>query len=278
MRAEERDSSGVAVGGSLHEVNWQEFGSRLALWTSIVLLVGVTIIVPPFVNADAYAYWSVWPDPYDSGVVGDTGAYLYSPAFAQLIWPLTLLPFPVFFLLWKALHALALVYLVGWRWAGFVAALAWPLIEFDTGNIHLFLAAAIAFGGAGWAFVILTKVTPGIGLLWFAVRREWRQLGIALGVTAAVSVVSFLLAPELWAEWFAVLSGSTSVESPGIVLTTIPLLYRLPVAALVAIVGAWKGWPWTIALSAFLAMPAMWWGSVVLFLAVPRLMRVPSSR
>ena len=32
-----------------------------------------------------------------------------------------------------------------------------------------------------WAFVLLTKVTPGVGLLWFAVRREWRSLAIALG-------------------------------------------------------------------------------------------------
>ena len=32
-----------------------------------------------------------------------------------------------------------------------------------------------------WAFVLLTKVTPGMGLLWFVVRREWRALLIAYG-------------------------------------------------------------------------------------------------
>ena len=57
------------------------------------------------------------------------------------------------------------------------------------GNVHMLLALAIVLGfrwPATWSFVLLTKVTPGIGLLWFAVRREWRSLGIALGATAAL--------------------------------------------------------------------------------------------
>ena len=44
-----------------------------------------------------------------------------------------------------------------------------------------------------WGFVLLTKVTPGIGLLWFAVRREWRALAIALGVTGVIVAVSLVL-------------------------------------------------------------------------------------
>ena len=65
--------------------------------------------------------------------------------------------------------------------------------EILIGNIHLLLAAAIVLGfrwPGTWAFVLLTKVTPGVGLLWFAVRREWRSLGIALGATAAIVAVS----------------------------------------------------------------------------------------
>ena len=49
--------------------------------------------------------------------------------------------------------------------------------------------------------------TAGIGLLWFAVRREWRPLGIALGTTLAISAVSFVLAPGLWTSWFDLLAG-----------------------------------------------------------------------
>ncbi len=43
---------------------------------------------------------------------------------------------------------------------------------------------------AAWSLILLTKITPGIGLLWFAVRREWRALAIALGATAAIASVS----------------------------------------------------------------------------------------
>ena len=38
-----------------------------------------------------------------------------------------------------------------------------------------------------WSFVLLTKVTPAVGLLWFVVRREWRNLGIALGASAVLA-------------------------------------------------------------------------------------------
>ena len=61
-------------------------------------------------------------------------------------------------------------------------------MEIAGGNISLLLALAIVAGFSRpwtWAFVILTKITPGIGLLWFALRREWRSLAIALGATAA---------------------------------------------------------------------------------------------
>ena len=47
------------------------------------------------------------------------------------------------------------------------------------GNIHVLLAVTILAGfryPGAWSFVVLTKVTPGIGLLWFAIRREWGAL------------------------------------------------------------------------------------------------------
>ena len=69
-------------------------------------------------------------------------------------------------------------------------------MELAGGNIHLLLAAAIVLGFRWpwtWSLVLLTKITPGIGLLWFVVRREWRNLTIALGGTAAIVAVSFVL-------------------------------------------------------------------------------------
>ena len=89
-------------------------------------------------------------------------------------------------------------------------------IELAMGNIHAFIAVAIVLGfrwPAAWAFVLLTKVTPGVGLLWFAVRREWRNLAIALGATAAIVAVSFVIAPALWAEWLDVLAGRSGAPA-----------------------------------------------------------------
>ena len=57
--------------------------------------------------------------------------------------------------------------------------------------------------------VRFSKVTPGIGLLWFLLRREWRSLAIALGTTLAIVVGSFLLAPSAWFDWYSFLRGST---------------------------------------------------------------------
>ena len=58
---------------------------------------------------------------------------------------------------------------------------------------------------AAWSLILLTKVTPGIGLLWFAVRREWRSLAIALGATAVIAAVSLAIDPRAWFEWFGVI-------------------------------------------------------------------------
>ncbi len=73
--------------------------------------------------------------------------------------------------------------------------LAFPpvALELYHGNVHLLMAAAIVLGfryPVGWSFLLLTKVTPGVGLIWFAVRREWRPLLIALGFTGALVAVS----------------------------------------------------------------------------------------
>ena len=76
--------------------------------------------------------------------------------------------------------------------------------ELVGGNISLLLAVVIVVGFRGpppGRLILLTKVTPGIGLLWFAVRREWRNLGIALGATVVVIAVSTAIDAGAWPEW-----------------------------------------------------------------------------
>ena len=66
---------------------------------------------------DMHTYWATGDGySYNQGDPYTIGAYLYAPAFAQLLWPITTLPWPWFAALWTAAIAATYVWLVG-RWA-----------------------------------------------------------------------------------------------------------------------------------------------------------------
>src|SRR6476469_4387458 len=142
---------------------------------------------------------------------GTMGSFVYSPIAARLFQFASLLPFWQCLWLWMALLVGTVLWLGGrrrWLWI-----LAFPpvALELYHGNVHLLIAAAIALGfryPAAWAFVLVSKVTPGVGLLWFAVRREWRHLAIALGATAAIVAISFVMLPQQWRDWVDVIVGN----------------------------------------------------------------------
>ena len=245
---------------------------------AVIVVAAISIAWPGLNLADAHAYWAVpLDDLYGSSLAGGADTYLYAPPFAQVLAPLKALPWPAFAGIWLLGSAFALVVLVG---ALAVLAVWLPpvLIELQAGNIHLPLAVAIGLGvryPATWAFVLLTKPTLGVGLLWFVARREWRHLGIALGTTGLIAAVSWLIAPAAWVDWINVLvaNATTSIDPayPGVI--HVPLLVRLPVAALVVIWGARTDRPWTIAVAATLALPILWINGLAVLLAVPLLQR-----
>jgi hypothetical protein len=225
-----------------------------------------------FAGIDARAYWRVeLAHPYASSGVGEYSTYLYSPAFAQFLSPLYVLPFEAFYALWTVASVVVLYWLVRpWPWALLILFLPWTY-ELFVGQVHLFIAAAIVLGfrwPALWAFSILTKVTPGIGLLWFLVRREWRSLAIALGTTLAIAALSFLLSPTAWFDWVAFLRASSGSGE---------LLYpRMAAAALIVVAGALTNRRWTIPIAVLLALPVVWVESYVILLAIIRL-REPAA-
>jgi hypothetical protein len=233
----------------------------------------VFVVLAPQVQTfgfDARAYWGFpRPDPYVSGeAVNGVGVYRYSPVFLPLLAALSQLPWWQFLWLWTALLA-GTAWWLGGRWPFLVFAFPPVALELYHGNIHLLLAAAIVLGfryPAAWAFVLLTKVTPGIGLLWFAVRREWRALATALAVTGALVAVSVVAAPGLWRDWIDSLVSSSASQGPNHV--AIPLLMRLPVAALVVAWGALTDRRWTVPVAATLALPTIWFHGLALLVAV----------
>ncbi|MEA2652843.1 MAG: alpha,2-mannosyltransferase [Chloroflexota bacterium] len=214
------------------------------------------------VGFDAFAYWNVnGADPYQIGV-GGLGAFNYAPPIARLFDAFGSLPWPTFLWLWLAL-LLGNVIWLGGRGIRVIWLLALPpvALELYHGNIHLWIAAAIVLGFRypwTWAFVLLTKVTPGVGLLWFAVRREWRSLGIALGVTVAIVAISVIIDGRLWSEWLGFLGSTPEGGSVAQFQIPIPLWLRLPVAGVLVAWGGLTDRRWTVPLAATLALPVLW--------------------
>jgi hypothetical protein len=257
---------------------------RMFLGASVAsaVVVWVWVMTSPGSGWDAHVYWSAsLAHPYASSVAGDPGAYLYSPAFRQVIAPLTTLPWPAFHAIWVGLLLAAIVLLAG---PLTILLLVNPIVLFElqAGNIHTLLAVAIVAGfrhPAAWAFVLLTKVTPGVGVLWFAVRREWRNLASVLVATAIVAGVSVLLAPASWVDWVRSLAVNATIPTSdyaGLIFG--PLWLRAPLAVGIVTWGALTNRRWTVPVAATVAIPLLALFNLTLLIAVvplalPRLAR-----
>jgi hypothetical protein len=223
---------------------------------------------------DARAYWSApLGDPYQPGSVGQESAFLYSPAFLVAVSPLKLLPWPLFVAAWTTILLLVLLWMV--RPTLFLPMIALTLPELWGGNITILMAAALVLGfrtSAAWAFPLLTKLTPGVGVIWYAVRREWVSFGIAVAATALAIAGAALVTPFLWSEWLALLVSSTDSSTvPGSI--AVPLAVRLPLAVLVIAWAAHRGERWLLPVGVLLAMPVVWWGSLSMLTACVALRR-----
>jgi hypothetical protein len=228
---------------------------------------------------DAHAYWSLdLADPY-AVPAGTFGAFTYTPVIARLFAPFGLLSWPTFVWLWSAMLVATIVWL-GWRSALLVLAFPPVALELYHGNVHLLIAAAITLGfryPVAWSFVLLTKVTPGVGLVWFAARREWRPLAIALGCTAALVAVSLLIDGRLWVAWLNESILKTAAGAPlNQFSIAIPLLIRLPLAGLLVAWGGLTDRRWTVPVAATLALPILWPSGLAVLAALwPILQRRP---
>lgn len=224
-------------------------------------------------SGDAEAYWrSDLDNLYDGSVFNTPNAFLYSPVFAQVISPLTDMTFRGFYAIWTTLQTVALAAIVGPVGAA-TSQYVFPGVRGNlfSGNIHILMALVIVAGfrfPAAWSFMLLTKVTPGIGILWFAVRREWRALAIALGATLGLVVISFIVSPGAWLDWFDMLrSSSGSAVTEGNVIR-LPLTLRLAAALIIVVVAALTSQRWPIPIAVLLAQPAVWRSGPAILLAV----------
>jgi glycosyl transferase family 87 len=259
--------------------------ARHGLWLAAIVTVLTQLTqLGVLLGLDSHAYWAAWRNALYSAAPEQQDAYLYSPAFAQGLWPLTLLPWSAFLALWSG--AIAATYL--WLIAAFPRAWRAPLFLFCltdilAGNLWAFYALVVVAGlrfPAAWALPLLTKLTPGLCVIWFAARREWRSFAIAIGVTTAAVAVSFAFAPHLWADWLRLLLHPEEFRNPARVnlaplASHVPAIVRLglgvPAAVALTIFAARTNRPRLLPVAMFLAIPVPNFAALGLLLAIPRI-------
>jgi hypothetical protein len=239
------------------EITWFRIGRDSLVLLGIIAAVVYWIYLTQTGGepVDVRYYWAADPSNlYPHPEAGEKNGFNYSPVFDTLVAWGRLLPFEVFVAIWRAILLAALVYLAG-PFTIFVLFTDPVASEINAGNIQILLALAIVWGfrwSATWSFVLLTKVTPGIGLLWFLLQRRWRDFAIAVGVTGAIVAVSFVLRPQDWLDYFALLSGA---PAPAVSPYYLTFWQRLPFALAFIVFGGWKGYRWPVVVGATLALP-----------------------
>lgn len=249
-------------------------GLVVAAWTSMLIVNLFAVyhyIDLGIVGWDTHAYWLAGnvDAPY-SAAPNTHDAFLYSPAFLQVTWPLAQLPWPVFYLVWVTLEGLAFAWLVRplpFRWAAPMWLAAVP--EMLMGNVVGFLCVMLVLGVTRswpWSFGLLTKVTPGgLGVVYLAGARQWRKALMAVGIALAIAAVSFLLSPDLWRQWVTFMLHTDGGKGSAAI--------RAGLAVVAVFLAGRFRQPWLLAPAALLSTPVIGWHTehVAMLLALPRL-------
>ena len=120
----------------------------------------------------------------------------------------------VFTAMWTVLLMGCLYWLAGRDIWIMLALIAFPpvAVELWFRNIHLVLAVLVVLGIRRWsgfyAIGAAIKFAPGLGIVYLAVRRRWREAAAGLAVGLAILVVSVLLNPAAWAQFVDITTDS----------------------------------------------------------------------
>ena len=252
----------------VHVLPGVEVADRLTLFGCLVvgLIVGIAQatgqIADPY---DAKIYWdAIAPHLY---LAHWAGGYLYPPPFALGLNVVHFIGWPTFIVLfttstwvafWYVARALALpVLLVS---LAFVPLLGGNVVGYlFLGNVQFIMAAAVVASirlSAAWAVVPLLTKLVGVPLVWYAARREWRPLGLALGLTGVIVVATFVVVPDSWFDFYRFIS--TNTDASPIPLVPIPYPVRLVMAVTLTAWGALTDRRWTVPIAAGLAVPALY--------------------
>jgi len=211
---------------------WTEAGDDLAYWIA------------------GYRLWHGLPIYVDPSVAFEPFAFHYPPPVAQVLAPIVaVIPAVPFLLAFRALLLLTLWDLAGRRMLDMLALIAFVPVAWSlrVENVELLMAMAVVLGLRRWPWLFsigaLVKVSPGLGLVYFAMRRRWRDVAVSAAIGAAIVGISFILAPDLWPQSLAAIAGRT--DAIGNSLVPVPYTVRAAagfgLAVVAGLVGARRG-------------------------------------
>ena len=203
-----------------------------------------------------------------------TDSFWYAPPVAVIFGFLSWLPVEAQHWLFTLVKIASLRVIAG-SWVGAGIACWFPLVAFELGggNFNLLIAAAIVAAidrrPALAVLGALAKLGPALAID----RRDWRRAGLVLAGFVAISLPWLPLWPAYVAHLAANLGFPLGPQVP------IPFAVRLA-AAVILLVAVRR--PWARALAATIAIPAFYWGSLVVLIApvaiALRDLRVPRGR
>lgn len=225
---------------------------------------------------DAFAFWDVDLDDIyrrSFGQLTAYGAFRYSPPIALAFAAFHLVPWPVFLVVWTALLVGTLAWLGG-RWALASCVFIGIPMSIYEGNIDMLLAASVVLAfrwPAALSFAILAKVTPGVTLVWFLVRRDWRSFWIALGSTVLIVVVTYPFVGDAWPSYIRMLVDNGGAAEGGNVIL------RVVLAGVLVAWAARSDRPWLVGIALAIAQPALTIRSIAVGAAALALFRRGAS-
>jgi hypothetical protein len=233
-------------------------------FTAVQLVVGMQAGLFPIPGGDELiwdrvgdAIWTGVPIYYVAPI--PTNSFVYSPPLAVIFGLVSWLPLVAQHALFTVLKILSLR-VIGGSWVGAGIACWFPLVAFELGggNFNLIIAAGIvaairrrpelAVVGA------LTKFGPGLAID----PRDWRRASLVGAAMVAITLPWL----HLWPEWIANLVAIWGIPFG----PQIPISFPVRVAAALVILVAFRT-TWARALAATIAIPAFYWGSLVVLVA-----------
>jgi hypothetical protein len=221
-----------------------------AVGASILAVVVATFWMGP---NDSLAYWIAGqrlmtglPVYWPTEIAFEPYAYHYPPPLAQLLGPISIVvPALAYVVIFRVLMLVVLWDLAGRSMLKMLALLAFvPVaVAVRIENVEIFIAAGIVYGLRRWPWLFsilaLIKVSPGLGIVYLAMRRRWRDFALSVLVGAVIAGLSLALAPDLWRSSLEAITGRTSMI--GNSLIPVPYAVRATAGFVLTIVAGLLG-------------------------------------